>query len=56
MGRRQATVAGLVTRAQANGYERGAHKERDKILHHPKHVKKTMKDQDAILTRYVLYV
>lgn len=54
MVKRQVTVAELVTRAEANGYKRGAHKEQDTIRHRGKHVWKTKKDQDATLKRYVL--
>ena len=54
MGRR-ATVEELLAEAEANGYKRGAHAERDQIRHREKHVKKTKQDQDATLHRYVLY-
>jgi hypothetical protein len=42
----------LLARAKANGYQRGAHKDKDQGLH--KHIDKTKKDQDAALNRYVL--
>ncbi|MCJ1426427.1 hypothetical protein MMC29_004330 [Sticta canariensis] len=52
---RQITAAGLIAQAAANGYKRGAHKEQDKTVHREKHVKKTRKDQDATLNRYVIW-
>jgi hypothetical protein len=51
---RQATVANLLAQAAANGYKKGAHKERDQIRHREKHVEKTRGDQNATLKRYVL--
>jgi hypothetical protein len=46
--------ADLVAQAEAKGYQRGAHKERDQIRHREKHVTKTKRDQDTTLKRYVL--
>jgi hypothetical protein len=54
MGSRQTTAADLIAQAAANGYKRGAHKEHDEIRHREKHVKKTKRDQDATLKRYVM--
>jgi hypothetical protein len=54
MVKRRVTVAELVAQAEANRYKRGPHKERDTVRHREKHVKKTIKDQDATLKRYVL--
>lgn len=54
MGKRQANMADLVAQAEASGYKRGAHKERDQICHREKHVKKTKRDQDVTLNRYIL--
>jgi hypothetical protein len=51
---RQTTAADLIAQAAANGYKRGAHKEQDKTRHQGKHVKKTRKDQDTTLNRYVM--
>jgi hypothetical protein len=44
----------LVARAKAEGYQRGAHKEKDKVRNRHKHVDKIKKDHDAALDRYVL--
>ena len=52
---RAATVEELLVEAEANGYKRGAHAERDQVRHREKHVKKTKQDQDATLHHYVLY-
>ncbi len=54
MGRREATVTELVAQAESNGYKRGAHQEKDMVRMREKHVKKTKKDQDATLKRYIL--
>ena len=53
MGRRT-TAAELLAQAEAKGYKRGAHAELDQVRNREKHVKKTKKDQDATLHRYVL--
>ncbi|MCJ1474750.1 hypothetical protein MMC13_003410 [Lambiella insularis] len=45
----------LHSRAEANGYKRGAHKEADEVRGSEKHVTKTKKDQEATLRRYVLW-
>ena len=55
MGRR-ATAEELLAQAEANGYKRGVHRQRDQVRHREKHVKKTISDQDATLRRYVLCV
>ena len=49
MLKRLVTAVELVAQAEANGYSRGTQKERDTVRHRKKHVKKTMKDQDATL-------
>lgn len=54
MGRREIVVAELVAQAESNGFKRGAHKEKDMMCGLEKHVKKTEKDQDATLKRYIL--
>lgn len=51
---RQMTTTDLIAQAAANGYKRGAHKEQDETRHRGKHVKKTRKDQDITLKRYVM--
>lgn len=55
MGRR-ATAEELHAQAEAKGYQRGSCRERDQVRHREKHVKKTIRDQEATLRRYVLYV
>lgn len=55
MGRREVTVAELVIQAEANHYKRVAHKEQDRVREREKHAKKTKRDQDTTLKRYVLY-
>jgi len=52
MGRR-ATAEELLAQAEAKGYKRGSCRERDRVKHRGKHVKKTIRDQDATLHRYV---
>jgi hypothetical protein len=54
MGRREATVSELVAQAEFNGYKRRAHKEKDIMRRREKYVKKTKKDQDATLKRFIL--
>jgi len=44
----------LLARAEANGYQRGAHREADEVCGRDKHVSKTKKNQDATLRRYIL--
>jgi hypothetical protein len=44
----------LLARAEANGYQRGAHREADEVCGRDKHVAKTKKNQDTTLQRYVL--
>jgi hypothetical protein len=44
----------LVARVKAKGYQRVAHKEKDKVRNRHKHVDKVKKDHDAALDRYVL--
>ena len=53
MDKRGVTADELLARAEANGYERGAHKATDEFRGRAKHVKETMKDQDRTLRRYV---
>ena len=55
MGRR-ATAEELLAQAEAKGYKRGAYADCDQVRNREKHVKKTKKDQDRTLRRYVLYV
>ena len=44
----------LSARAKANGYQRGAHRDKDSLRDQNKHMDKVKKDQDAALHRYVL--
>jgi hypothetical protein len=55
MGRR-ATAEELLAQAEANGYKRAVRKQRDQVRHRKKHVKMAIRDQDATLRRYVLYL
>jgi hypothetical protein len=48
-------VEELFAQAEANGYQRGAHVERDQVRNKEKHGDKTKKDQNATLHRYVLW-
>ncbi|KAK5214870.1 hypothetical protein LTR72_012026 [Exophiala xenobiotica] len=43
----------LLAHAEANGYQRGAHREADEVCGRDKHVAKTKKNQDATLRRYI---
>ncbi|KAK7921759.1 hypothetical protein LTR80_012097 [Exophiala xenobiotica] len=45
----------LLAHAEANGYQRGAHREADEVCGRDKHVAKTKKNQDATLRRYILW-
>ena len=44
----------FLARAEANGYQTGAHREDDEVCGREKHVTKTKKDQDRTLRCYVL--
>ena len=54
MARKKITADELSARARANGYRRGAHRDKDSLRDRNKHVDKVKKDQDAALDRYVL--
>lgn len=56
-GRREVTVAELAVQAEANHYKRVAHQEQDQdqVREREKHAKKTKRDQDTALKRYVLH-
>jgi hypothetical protein len=54
MGRRRVTADELLARAEANGYKKGKHKEKDAVRNRHKHVDNTKKDQNMVLDRYVL--
>lgn len=55
MTRRQATAAELLAQAEANGYKRGVHEEEDQVPDQRRHNEKTKKNQDATLSRYLLW-
>ena len=54
MVRKEATANELEARAEANGYQRGAHREEDSRRDCNKHGDKAKKDQDATLRQYGL--
>jgi hypothetical protein len=54
MARKKTTLDELEARAEANGYQRGAHREEDSRRDGNKHEDKTKKDQDATLGHYVM--
>ncbi|KAI9764758.1 MAG: hypothetical protein M1840_008027 [Geoglossum simile] len=56
MPRKEATAEELLARAKANGYERGAHWEKDSIRDANRHVKKTKKNQDRFLHLYAKFM
>ncbi|KAN0086961.1 hypothetical protein V8E54_000649 [Elaphomyces granulatus] len=51
--KKETTAEELFARAKANGYQRGAHREKDSIRDDNKHREKTKKDQDRYLDVYV---
>ena len=54
MAKKKITGAELAARAKANGYQRGAHRDKDSLRDRNKHVDKVKRDQDAALDHYVL--
>ena len=54
MGKPPASAAALIAKVNANGYRRGAHKERDRKRPPKTYVDKTKGYHDVTLTRYVL--
>jgi hypothetical protein len=54
MARKKLTGDELSARAKANGYQRGAHRDKDSLRDQRKHTGKTKKDQDKALKRYVM--
>jgi hypothetical protein len=54
MARKKATPDELGAHAEANGYQRGAHREEDSRRDCNKHDDKTKKNQDATLGHYVM--
>jgi hypothetical protein len=55
MARRKVTGDELSARAKENGYQWGAHRDKDSLRDQNKHVDKVKKDQNAALDRYILY-
>lgn len=55
MGRRQVSTADLQARAQAKGYQRGAHEAQDRVKDDRKYNDKTTKNHNSTLYRYVLW-
>jgi hypothetical protein len=49
MAKRKATAEELETRAESNGYKRGAHREKDSTRDNRKHNKKTKRNQNSVL-------
>ncbi|KAH0543790.1 hypothetical protein FGG08_001972 [Glutinoglossum americanum] len=56
MARKEATAEELLARAEANGYERGAHREKDSVRDANRHIEKTKKNQDGFLCLYVKFM
>ena len=54
MAKRKATAEELEARAESNGYRREAHREEDSARDNGKHNKKTIRNQNSVLDRYVL--
>jgi hypothetical protein len=54
MAKRKVTAEELLARAESNGYQRGAHREKDNARDGNRHIDKTKKDQNAALDLYVL--
>ena len=54
MAKRKSTAEQLEARAESNGYDRGAHREKESIRDNGKHNKKTKRNQNSVLDRYVL--
>jgi hypothetical protein len=53
MARKKITGDELSARAKANGYQRGAHRDKDRLRDQNKHVDTVKMHQDAMLDRYV---
>ena len=53
-GHKSSKIETLLVKAQAHGYQRGAHVEKDRIRGVGKHINKTIKNQDSTLNRYVM--
>ena len=54
MARKKAAPDELEARAEANGYQRRAHRKEDSPRDRNKHEDKTKKNQDATLDHYVM--
>jgi hypothetical protein len=53
MAKRKAMAEELRARAESNGYKRGAHREKDSTRDNGKYNKKTKRNQNSALDRYV---
>ena len=53
MAKKKVTGEELSARAKANGYQRGAHRDKDSLRDQNKHVATVKMRQDAMLDRYV---
>jgi hypothetical protein len=54
MAKRKATAEELEAQAESNGYKREAHREKDNTRDNGKYNKKTKRNQNLVLDRYVL--
>jgi hypothetical protein len=54
MAKRKGTAKELHARAESNGYKKGSHQEKGSARDNGKHNKKTKKNQNGVLDRYVL--
>jgi len=54
MARKKVTGDELSARAKENGYQRGAHRDKDSLRDQNKQVDKVKKDQNGALAHYVL--
>jgi hypothetical protein len=53
MARRKATAEELGARTESNGYKRERYREKDSTRDNGKHNKKTKRNQNSVLDRYV---
>ena len=54
MARRKTTAEELGARAESNGYKRETYREKESTRDNGKHNKKTKRNQNSVLDRYVL--
>jgi hypothetical protein len=53
MAKQNVAADELNARAEAKGYQRGAHRDKDSLRDRKKHIDKTKQNQDGTLDRYV---